>query len=362
MNENELRKWAVEALKDSSDIAAITRVETLLPAGGRESIVFPPTYAGEESAGAKPPPVYVVFDRADGTRTVLIDSVPSQANRYERHFKNGTLGELVPKHTFKTKQGDLSIHDMPHRAADAACRASTMWPTLKAAFEAHRAGNAMPLGKCAPTSLLFGVWDSRGNTGLRATRILQSSIYAHDVDVVPRHITYQVPLDYGLEGFWDPGEVSKGDKRAEKGFANAINRGLGGVIAKGPIIRTTEFSLRAVRRLYGKDDSETATLRAYIFALGLAVATFKPEMDLRSGCNLVLDPEKPTEWQTLDDYGHRQAIELTSNAVGKLVSEAAKAFGVGPSGTWTLNKDVVREELGLAKKGDQPDPKKGKKS
>ena len=62
--------------------AAAIRIRTkLIPVGGSEDKIFPPTYAGEKHA------VYAIEKRRIGERevtTVLLDSVQSQANRLEQ--------------------------------------------------------------------------------------------------------------------------------------------------------------------------------------------------------------------------------------------------------------------------------------
>ncbi len=155
-------------------------------------VIFPPTYA---DIG------YNIDTLADGTRVALIDTVGSQANRLEPIFKStgkdaegnelNALASLVPQveiilHKAGGKKGNKkqegedghiekrSLLDLAHRSADAVVLASpTLAPEIAKAFEALRSkGNAAPL---APTSLLFGVWDSRGESKEKRPRLVSSS-------------------------------------------------------------------------------------------------------------------------------------------------------------------------------------------
>ena len=141
-----------------------------------------------------------------------IDSVGSQANRMEPIFKQKfsqhgatDMAEwLVPqieivlspeqpkKQDRKEEQGKEQPHqekrsllDLAHRSADAVVQSC---PTLKTlfdpAFESLRRGDAGPLCALAPTSLVFGVWDSRGGSGEKRPRLVRSIVRAWDVDVL----------------------------------------------------------------------------------------------------------------------------------------------------------------------------------
>src|SRR5690606_39133427 len=114
-----------------------------------------------------------------------------------------TLARLVPqveivlhraggKKGSKKQEGEdghiekRSLLDLAHRSADAVVLASpTLAPEIAKAFEALRnRGNAAPLAAIAPTSLVFGVWDSRGGTGEKRPRLVRSIIRAWDVEVL----------------------------------------------------------------------------------------------------------------------------------------------------------------------------------
>ena len=76
-------------------------------------------------------------------------------------FATGDYAALVPQLVIEAGQKKVSIFDAGHRAGDAIVRCTELKDALQNAFHALRKGNAAPLAKLAPTSLVFGVWDSR---------------------------------------------------------------------------------------------------------------------------------------------------------------------------------------------------------
>ena len=122
--------------------AALVFHRKLLPVEGKESWIFPPTFAQSESAdedeegnGGN----YQIDPLPNDPRcnVCLIDSVGSQANRMEPVFKRQPYATLVPQHLVKLKDNDtVNILDAGHRAADAVVRFSkNLGPRLWAAFE-----------------------------------------------------------------------------------------------------------------------------------------------------------------------------------------------------------------------------------
>ena len=96
--------------------------------------------------------------------------------------------------------------------------------------------------RIAPTSLVFGVWDSR-DTQAKLPRIVQSTIRAEDVEVLTRSAQYNPALDYAdIEVFSEADqEKQQGDPKsplAKRGFVHVpAVRTHGGVIARGAIRR-----------------------------------------------------------------------------------------------------------------------------
>lgn len=157
VNDEQFDNWLVEG----SDVAALAMRQWLGPVEGKDAIIFPPTYAKPERMRDEDWLGYNIDRFDDGSSVCQIDSVGSQANRMEPIFKQGCYRKLVPRVTVKAGGQAVDLLDAGHRAADAVVRFSSLWEKLKPAFAAARAGNAEVLAKIAPTSLVFGAWDSR---------------------------------------------------------------------------------------------------------------------------------------------------------------------------------------------------------
>jgi CRISPR-associated protein Csb1 len=63
-------------------------------------------------------------------------------------------------------------------------------------------GNATELAKLAPTTLIFGGWDSR-DTQAKCPRIVASEIRSYDVHQLRRSSTYIPPVSYKDLGLLD---------------------------------------------------------------------------------------------------------------------------------------------------------------
>lgn len=178
--------------------AAIRSITRLVPAGGPGDKVFPPSYMKEGQAKTK----YAFETRRIGGRevkTVLLDSVASQANRMEEALLEGLRSEELRFPTLEvdfTTDPDLrdldklSVLQAPHRIADALLRDSTLdgQPFRRSepgkAFTDARLNNATAVFRLCPTALIFGVWDStgpKGGQGAKFQRALVSEIVGVDV-------------------------------------------------------------------------------------------------------------------------------------------------------------------------------------
>src|SRR5579883_2948867 len=148
-------------LKDESDVAALVVRQWLQSVDGRDAVIFPPTYATPEGVKKEDWLGYNLDTLPDGTKVCLIDSVGSQANRMEPIFKRAAYRDLVPQVVIKAGGSEVNLLDAGHRAADAIVRFSDLRSELRDAFNRLKAGDAEPMAKLAPTSLVFGAWDSR---------------------------------------------------------------------------------------------------------------------------------------------------------------------------------------------------------
>jgi CRISPR-associated protein Csb1 len=331
---------------DPKGPVALHLKQKLLPVEGKGAVIFPPTYA---EIG------YNIDDLSDGTKVVTIDSVGAQANRMEPIFKAvasgaaNPLAKLVPQIDITySNEKVISILEAGHRLGDAIVRSSDLRDQAKQAFERFLdAGDASVIAKLAPTSLVFGVWDSR-DTHAKLPRIVQSVIRAWDIVKITRSAQYNPPIDYAALEVFSEEEKAKqeGDPKtplAKRGFVHVPATGApGGVVANGPIERDITVNLVALRRL-GGDNAEA--LRRYILGLALVAATDEPDGFLRQGCLLTLDPAAPGQWVAVARDGLRTPLALTSDIALTYAKTAAKAFGVASCQRVAFRKDFAQEDL-----------------
>lgn len=348
-------------LEDSPDApAAIVVREYLAPVEGRDGIFFPPTFAAAENA-REFPGGYNINDIGNGENVCLVDSVGSQANRIEPMFAKAEYAALVPQLVVEAGGKRVSILEAGHRAGDAIVRCTELRDALQGAFQALKKGDAVPLAKLAPTSLVFGVWDSR-DTQAKSPRLLAATIHAFNVARLTRSAQYNPAIEYVEEGLLEDTEDKDLLKAySERGFRHVpASATHGGVIAKGDIRREVTLQLAALRLLRGTTDDETRKLRAYL--LGLALVAFtKPAVGfLRQGCNLVLDGERKAEAKVVFPDGRREASGLTHEAAFAFAKTAAAAFGVGESRAVKFDTKLAKDETtGEGKKKKAPKKVKG---
>jgi len=294
-------------------------------------VFFPPTYA--DPGGDKKKPYYVIDESPSGP-VCLIDSVASQANRMEPLFKGTTreeLATLVPRVTVTAGDRVLSLLDLGHRAADAVIRFSDQGESLRKAFLDYRdKGDATALAKIAPTSLVFGAWDSRGDaqeargTGIKIPRIVESTIRAYGAHRLTRAATYIAALNQ------EDQEKLKLQGSSEEGLANALAQGPGGVVATGGIKREAILNLIPLRALRaGTDKTATDRLQRYVLGLALVAFTSSSEAHLRQGCVLVSSETEPAKKQVVWRTGKRDVLQLEEDEAVKFALVAASEFKVG---------------------------------
>jgi CRISPR-associated protein Csb1 len=362
----QLDGWATEA----DGPVALRLKQRLLPVE-ESGVIFPPTYA---DIG------YNIDTLSDGTRVATIDSVGSQANRLEPIFKSDsedTKNWLVPQvqivirkeacgkceacqkaagskkdnknECSQPREVTRSLLDLAHRAADATVQASPeLLKILGPAFKALQRGDAGPLCAIAPTSLVFGVWDSRGDTGEKRPRLVRSIIRAWDVE--PLHAAAQFNsiwklLDEKQQKALKEDAKAKKVELSEKGLADApsvfrpklkiknyVNdspnpeaRVLGGVLVRGRVEREVTVNLVALRGLRGKDAPETKAIRKYLLGLSVMAATADIEMFLREGC-LLRYAESADQWYKVPRRGEPNSINLDVGTVKSYAMQSAGHF------------------------------------
>lgn len=225
----------------SDACAAIVIREPLVPVEGFDGVFFPATYAAAEDKSVFPGGYNI--DPPTGEKNVcLVDSVGSQANRIEPMFAKPGYAELVPQIVIQAGEKSVNLLEAGHRAGDAIVRCTSLQKKLQDAFKAILRGNALDMAKIAPTSLVFGVWDSR-DTQAKLPRLIASTIRAFDVQAIRRGAVYVPPLNYvNMEVFTEEEQVKatgdSKDRLSKRGFVNALaSASHGGVIAKGGIRR-----------------------------------------------------------------------------------------------------------------------------
>jgi CRISPR-associated protein Csb1 len=354
-----INRWA----DDPGGPVALHLKQRLLPVEGEGAVIFPPTYA----MGERKSP-YNIDELSDGTKVCTIDSVGSQANRMEPIFKAAKPGEpenplakLVPQIDIAYgNEKTVSILEAGHRLGDAVIRSSDLKDEAQKAFKLFLdAGDASALAKLAPTSLVFGVWDSR-DTQAKLPRLVQSVIRAWDVDELRRSAQYNPALDYAALEVFSEEDKQKAEGKAEsplaqRGFVHVPATGAhGGIVARGSIERTVTVNLVALRKLDGEN---AQNLRRYILGLALVAAAEPLDGFLRQGCLLVPDEKVPAEWIAVAREGSRTSIAFSAAVALDYAKAVADKFGVGQDRRVTFKKELAQADLKELEKKKEKKPK-----
>jgi CRISPR-associated protein Csb1 len=270
--------------------------------------------------------------------TVLLDSVQSQANRFEEALLEAYRGKhlSIPVFEMAVGQHEITSLTVPHRVHDAILRDSTWGGVPFRESEngkrliSARAWNATAFFEYAPTALLFGTWDSQGSGGVNTAKVarsLVSEIIALDAVRGVRTSSRIDPLGIkALQGavvkaengewtFVEPGDKKPADKKTKPVKPSEINHGNvtptitdpatgpGGVTFR-EAIQTTVLSLTQLRKLRFPDGTASSVERdvagrIVIAALGLLAVTLQQEegYQLRSRCHLI--PVEAPQFETI---------------------------------------------------------------
>ena len=279
---------SIESLVADPEIVALTFKRKLESVDGPDAPIFPPTYpASKETGKHRFDTPYTVNETKDGVLVCDLDSVQSQANRMETAF-TGALADVVPQHAVQAGNHRVALTELPHRIADASIRATQLADDIRTWMLDFDSGNPAPLAKTAPTSLVYGAWDSR-DTRIRIPRAIRSEIRAWDVSIFTRSAQYSGAFQREslklTEAEWRKG--------ADIGFAPTPSVDAhGGVLAHGEIIHSASILLNAIRKYRTGDESDV--LPNYLLGLALGgLLVGGGNYDLRSGCSLV--PAAPAE-------------------------------------------------------------------
>jgi CRISPR-associated protein Csb1 len=303
--------------------------------------VFPPTYEGGK---------YATEDRRIGGQTVpcvILDSVPSQANRMELALQEAVDGGEIelPVVTVDFTSVDnpnvpkVTSLQAPHRLSDAILRDSTrdgkdfrqsdIGQSLNSVSPAY----ATPLLQYAPHCLVFGLWDStgpRGGLGVKFARAVVSEVIGVNAVLGTKTSSRIDPLNiratsgklYKAADGWTLDEkaalkeknkpvlLGKDGKPSEANHGNVTPTKSDGGFTLDYAEQTTVLSLPALRRLRfpaaaGEKSTPAgdAAARTYLAALGLLGATLAVEggYDLRSRC--LLHAADPVTWELVGRPG-----------------------------------------------------------
>lgn len=324
--------------------------------------VFPPTYEGGK---------YATESRRIGgaeVPCVLLDSVPSQANRMElalqEAWEGGEIELPVVSADFAKIDNPgipkITSFQAPHRIADAILRDSFLGKSkfrqsdIGKDLDLLSGGYATPLLKHAPHCLVFGMWDStgpRGGLGVKFARAVVSEIIGVNAvpgkktssRIDPLNIRVQSGVLYKTKDGWsldeknavkDKGKAAKlgkDGKPSEANHGNVMPSISDGGFTIDYAEQSTVLSLPALRRLRFPAKSGERSMpetdlaaRTYLAALGLLGATLAVDAgyDLRSRC--ILKAMNAVEWQLLGKPG-----------------EADKPFALDKAAAIQLYKDAL---------------------
>ena len=362
-------------LSDESIPVALVLIETLEPASGADAEIFPPTFAKDKNISDIHP--YNIDEwrkdispsaanENEEVNICLIDSVGSQGNRMEGCFTKPNLSKLVPQIIVTVQNQSANLLDIGHRIADAAIRFSELETEAhNAIVDLEKKGDALKMAKIAPTSLIFGFWDSRGDTKFKFGRILSSTIRATNVCYLTRTSQFEnaLKMDYVMtkEDFdkYSKKAGSSPSPLAREGLqSQPVERSHGGVRVFGKIIRRTQINLVGLRALAVTNENseineiETMKLRRYLLGLAL-IAARSQEKDnsyaLREGCLLTRISEKA---EKVFSNGERIDFNWKRATAFAYAQLATKEFEINEK-TRKIQFDVSKAKMHLDKKSSE---------
>jgi CRISPR-associated protein Csb1 len=370
---------------------AIVLTEQLEPSGGADAIIFPPTYARRK--GDHPYAITTIrtdVPAQEAAKTGVeanicdLDTFGAQANRMEPAFKRAPLSSLVPQLFInaKAKSGAdgvrVSLLDAAHRIADGAVRFAAEFgdEAAKAITALAKDINADVLARLAPTSLVFGFWDSRASQ-YKFPRILSSTIRASNVAALKRSAQFNPTFDPATIGLVIEEEASETvadadekDPLSKEGLraAPAVDTH-GGVRVYGYIVRRTEINLVALRALavatnHQVNEEESIKLRRYLLSLALVAGRFQFAHNLRQGCLLVSKDGTEALVQTVFPSGKRSPFAWEFADSYEFAKAAASAFGVLSESPLARNFNFQPSRVAEVIKGKavEKSARKGKKT
>ena len=256
----------------------------------------------------------------------------------------------------------ISILEAGHRLGDAIVRCVgkangfDLREAAQSAFKCFLERNdATEIATLAPTSLVFGAWDSRDTGGEASAHRAVGRPRLERRPAAPRGAVHPAAAIMWRKVILDQPEGKEAGERSERGYRHAPavwrddarrERVLGGIVAHGPVERDVTVNLVALRRLGG----DSGALRRYVLGLSLVAATAPLDPFLRQGCLLVPDVGIAPDWTLVGRGGERTPVALSGSAALDYAQAAAGAFGVGTSRRVSIDKARAKED---AKKADK---------
>jgi CRISPR-associated protein Csb1 len=387
-----------DLLTDGGPVAIIIK-QSLAPVDEDDPIIFPPTYpitdwngrvhtirdgdyrvtvelptgtkANKDEKRENQRSGYQIDRFADGTNICEIDSPQSQSNRIEPKFKEIDGGKLVPQVEIQVGKDKVNLLDVGHRAGDALVRMSSLAAEIHEAFTAAKSRDFFKLATLAPTSLVFGAWDSR-STQVKQQRVLKAQIRATNVREVSRSAQYTPAAAYVDSGaIGEDLEKKTGDESnlSQEGMVHALStQTVGGVMLTkdSRLVRTVNVNLEAIRTLRGtvpvtqgtdgdgeaqKAIDATKELQNYILGLALVAAFQEPDLNLREGCNLKYKNGQPISAKLVYRSKPDDSCPFGWNEVLTFARDAKKKFFERASiEDEAINRPDVKFETGVAEK------------
>jgi len=397
-----MSELTLDLLRDAvkGGVVAIRARTELEPIGGPNDKVFPPTFGDEMRVpGQDRRTKYAVEMRrinGEAVLCVLLDSVASQANRFEEalleEYDAGELQLPMVRADFRENKDDdpaldlstlggdgfLTALEVPHRIADALLRDCTLnGLPFRASPPGQRYTEASPSNATAvyelcPTALIFGVWDStgpKGGLGSKFQRALVSEITGINVElgvkassrIDPVNIQKKAGVIYqskipGEDWTFDidnaKHEKGKPVLCGKDGAPSEINHGnippqvdmISGGVTLDSALQTTTLSLPALRRLRfpSKNDGQQQraaelAARTALAALALASVTLQRAQgyDLRSRC--AFRPLTAPKFELISSDGSdSREVTLSRDGALKLVREAAEQAAQAGMPAWDV--------------------------
>ncbi|MDO4259346.1 MAG: type I-U CRISPR-associated RAMP protein Csb1/Cas7u [Actinomycetaceae bacterium] len=339
-----------EKLLDPEWAAARITV-TYQPSGGPGARIFPPTFPVDSSSELP----YLLEQRVwegEPRQVVLLDQVPSQANRCEEAMAAAWRGEQIRLPMLRLLHEGAAHFEIigleaPHRAFDAYWRDAMLdgekfdRTEIGKALQAVSQQDATALVTYDPGTLVYGGWNSYRNKGRQAKfpRLYSSEIIGWDPVLGARKAGRMDPANLtgscSEEGDdWTyssnaANKAKKAKKLSEIGHGNIRPNTSHGGVTITEATRTAVFSLTATRRigfgdLHLEGVEAARSLLVTIGLLGDRLAFGDSGLWLRSGCDLVMVAET-LEWVgrggVLESFtlSGQEAVELYAEAVQEAI-------------------------------------------